>query len=429
MNESEIKEKIRRKLGLRVFDKSPLDAKALIDNSRYSDLDEIEESLDEIHKDDPDYDEDNGWFYAYLVNRTIAGDFFVTKKLMKAVKMMRGNQLLGGYNLYYGEHKGKDETHDEDEELTGEYWKNPEAKQFLILEAGLNDNSPDFFLAGLSYSPKPLSIVHGLSQTGKRKIALMLGAYGLERGYFDKVASNIETEEFDTIKSIPDLDDWLSGEGRRLFILGGADRYLGPKDKGTVIYRRFMKLVKKARDTGNKIWLIANERPIELKGAPKPLEEYRGKHEDPVKAWESDYSLMRKLQDLSPELDDGYTLACWIGTVGTPGDVKREILFDAHEETGGWDNEYLFSGCVKAFDKIGLEDFTPNFREDDPCDFFKEPPKKEETGGKTISPLDLELYLEHKEGKSFREMAKERELGRSAIHQRVKKVKEFRGEE
>lgn len=430
MNEERAKDQLEEKFGSVIFNKSPLDSKALLENSQYSDLETIEEDLDKVHETDESYTPEAKRLVIAMIHKTIAGELFLTEKLLSNVKTFRQNQLIGGYWRACEEREDRPDY--ENVSIEGEPQGQPdfETKNFFSHEAALNGNSPDFFLSGIAYTPKPLSIVSGNPQTGKKKASLMLANYGLQRGYFDKVATNIETDKFDTIKSVEELDTWLGQRGRRLFVLGGADRYLTPRDKGTPIYRRFMKLLKKARDTQNKIWLIAEERPAERQGPPKPLEEYQKEYENSEEAWKEDFVFLREFKDLSPELGD--CLAMWIDTVGSSNNFEKEIAFGPQDETSGWDDEFLLGGYIPQYDAIGLEDFTPDFREDGPCDFFKEPPEEEseKESENSLSPLEVELYIAHEvEGKSFRQLEKERDLGRSAIHQRVQKVKKARGEE
>lgn len=287
------------------------------------------------------------------------------------------------------------------------------SEDVLTLEWGMGklelDPSPELVPAMIRYCPKPLFIVNGKDHTDKKELALFLANFGLEKGYFEGAATNFENEKFNRIRSLEGVREWISAN--KVFILGGADRHLSELDKSSKLNKEFLKFAKLLKEVNASCLLVAPEQPPEYE--------------------EGLYARIRKPVDLDERLLDPKIMAAWINIFD-----KREV------ENEGWRGfltvpnhradtvNYLLT---QGFDD--LRDDNPEFIVDydstDPCNFqLSKSKKKEKQAEENLEPLDVDLYLAHEvEGKSFRELEEERDLGRSAIHQRVQKVKKAQGGE
>jgi hypothetical protein len=72
--------------------------------------------------------------------------------------------------------------------------------------------------------------IHGRKDKGKTDISLLLAEICYKKNFRRKIASNIWTESYmvqSQITNVPDLEDWLKGPDRKLFILDEAGKHLG----------------------------------------------------------------------------------------------------------------------------------------------------------------------------------------------------------
>lgn len=89
--------------------------------------------------------------------------------------------------------------------------------------------SPIILLDNILKQDGFVGFIQGRRDQGKTDFSLWLAQRCYEKGYRLHIATNIKTESYmveDQITNVPDLNTWLQGSGKKLFILDEAGKHL-----------------------------------------------------------------------------------------------------------------------------------------------------------------------------------------------------------